>query len=493
MATAPLDTSSTSRASTTNVSNRRKSSASVVAVKETLFRPLRWLSTSTSALKNRSPSFVHPLDRNDGGSSWDFSNSDREHNKKELEELTAATWKQNSRIALLGLSEIQLAAGSSCEEICNVERIVLRDEYTAEYLQQEKHRMQLLQTSKTKLLSLKRIPPGSTRAKKRHLKYLIHEAGILAKLGEHPNIPSLRALPATSCPFHDFFILTDRLHPDTLETRIRSWQQGNNNWMMSDDDTTATPDEDRIPRKTNYALQIAQALQTCHEAGIVVRDLCPDTIGFSTHDPHCIQLLELGHAMDTKTLSVPMKMVGNQRYLAAEVWKTGQYTRATDVYSWAMIFYELIMERKPFHSLSAEEHQNFVWEKGDRPLVASYSLPDGMKPLMEQAWANDPSDRLTIDQVVHQTKAVLMNLEHCMFWTWEEDDFLFDVYLEKDTDTISEIGEITEFEPILAAEVVLDADVTFSQDSMSGASLKSRASSTFSVNAKQHKIVSSAA
>lgn len=479
MATTPLNGSMNS--SPTNLSNRRRSSN--VSMKE-LFRPLRWSWLSSASTKQRSPSCVHPLDRHDGGaSSWDFS--EREHNKRELEELAAATWKQNKRIALLGLSEIHLAAGSHSEEVCNVDRIVLADEYTAEYLQQEKHRLQLLQKSKTLLFSLKRIPAGSTRAKKRHLKLLLQEASILAKLGDHPNIPSLRALPSAKRPCQDFFLLTDRLHPDTLEARLHNW-----GCCCNDDDTTATPNEDRIPRKTNYALQIAQALQKCHEAGIVVRDLCPETIGFSIQDPHCIQLLELGHAMDTKSLCVPTKMVGNQRYLAAEVWKTGRYSFATDVYSWAMIFYELIMERKPFHSLSAEEHQNYVWEKGDRPLVASYSLPDGVKPLMEEAWANDPQERLTIDQVVHQTKAILMKLEDCLIWAPQEDEFLFDVYLEPDADAVSEIAEDEEL--VVAAEVVLEADVTF-EDSMSDESLKSRTSSVCSFVAKQHKIASSAA
>jgi Protein kinase domain len=317
-----------------NSNSRRRSSTSVSMKELVLFRPLRWLSLSSSTTKQRSASFVHPLDRHDGSTSWDFS--EREHNRRELEELKAATWKQNSRIALLGLSEIHLEAGSSaCFDTCNVDRIVLADEYTAEYLQQEKHRLQLqlLQQSHRHLFSLKRIPAGSsTRSKKRHLKLLLQEASILVQLGDHPNIPSLRALPTASCPCYDFFLLTDRLHPDTLETRMRLWHQQGWTNPKNDDDTTATPNEDWIPRKTNYALQIAQALQACHDAGIVVRDLCPETIGFSMQDPHCIQLIQLGHAMDTKSLQVPTKMVGNQRYLAAEVWKTGQYSFATDVY-----------------------------------------------------------------------------------------------------------------------------------------------------------------
>lgn len=307
------------------------------------FRPKRWLSKKGTL---SSPA-LHPLDREEV--SWELN--DREHSKRELEDLAAATWNQDTRIALLGLSEIVLSKGSSDKPLCNVERVVLDHEHTAEYLQQEKYRLQVLQKSKNKLYALKRIPTaknGSTRVKKRHLKTLIQEANILVKLGDHPNFPSLRGLPAKNCPENDFFLLMDRLHADTLETRIRQWQMAGksfetSNWehymeyLGDDDDTTATPNDDLIPRKTNYALQIAQALKACHDAGIVVRDLSPETIGFSLQDPHRIQLLELGHAMDTNSLQVATKMVGRRRYQAGEVWKTGQYSFKTDVYRYVGI------------------------------------------------------------------------------------------------------------------------------------------------------------
>lgn len=498
-----------------NVSNRRNSSTISLTASHSKnnrykdwFRPRRWLNLKQRTL---SSSFLHPLDRYDG--SWELT--ERDYNKRELEELAAATWNQDSCIALLGLSEIRLEEESLESPICNVEKIVLAHEHTAEYLQQEKYRLQILQKSKTQRFSLKRIPPNqnsSTRVKKLHLKLLIQEASILAKLGDHPNIPALRGLPTKSCPCSDFFLLTDRLHEDTLETRIWQWRQGGKSVVSKwdsylemiaaeneDDDTTATPNDDLIPRKTNYALQIAQALQACHEAGIVVRDLCPETIGFLADDPHRVQLLDLGYAMDTNSLQVAAKMVGKRRYQAGEIWKTGRYSFKTDVYSWAMIFYEMVMERKPFHSYSEEDHQTFVWEKGDRPLVASYSLPDGMKPLMEGAWDHDPQKRLSIDQVVHKTQSILMNLDSCLFWIPEDDDFLFDVYLETDSsDAISEMGDEVEQEPTVVAKVVSvmeqsNARLVATDESSADGTQKSGLSRGSSMIVQQCKLVSSAA
>lgn len=307
------------------------------------FSPRRWMNRS----KRSSTLLLHPLDRYD--LSWELT--ERDYNKKELVDLSAATWNENSSIAMLGLSEIIVEGASSASSLCNVEKIVLQHEYTAEYLQQEKYRLQVLQKSKKQRYSLKRIPPSATsssRIKKVQLKLLIQEASTLAKLGDHPNISNLRGLPVKTSPYSDFFLLIDRLHVDTLETRIFHWKQDGGKGSESkweaylemihadgcdkDDDTTATPNDDLIPRKTNYALQIAQALQACHDAGIVVRDLSPATIGFLADDPHRIQLLELGYAMDTKSLQVAAKMVGKRRYLPGEIWRTGRYSFKTDVY-----------------------------------------------------------------------------------------------------------------------------------------------------------------
>ena len=169
--------------------------------------------------------------------------------------------------------------------------------------------------------------------------------------------------------------------------------------------------------------------------------------------------------------------------------------------SWSMIFYEMVMERKPFSSYSEEDHQTFVWEEGDRPLVASYSLPDGMKPLMEGAWAHDPKQRITIDEVVHQAQTILMNLDSCLFWVPEEDDFLFDVYLETDTsDAVSEMGdEVDQDDPAMSKSVSSAMDgsdgrpITTDESSGSDEGTKSGQSRQSSLIAQHCKLVSSAA
>lgn len=193
-----------------------------------------------------------------------------------------------------------------------------------------------------KRLSVTKKSAHNKEAIGKALQRLVREASILTKLGDHPNIVSLTALPSTNplTADQDFFLVTRRLHKETLEDRINAWrkQEAPNNihvlyttiyrreGIPSDDDTT--PSDDFIPRKSSYAFQIAKAIRACHKAGILLRDLSPANIGFRHDDPHCVQLFELGYAQDTHSspavLALDHKepLCGKRRYMAGRCWKS---------------------------------------------------------------------------------------------------------------------------------------------------------------------------
>lgn len=175
---------------------------------------------------------------------------------------------------------------------------------------------------------------------------LVNDAKYLSRLSHHANIVSLRGITNDAFghnylahQFQDFFLLTDRVRPQTLHDKIY------NEWRGEMIAAIDEPDEDLIPIKANYAFQIAKALRYCHEQGVLYRDLKPTNIGFSWDDPHCIQLLEFGLARDipktyssgsssssTEEAPYRMTLAGTRRYLAGEVLTSGEYTWKSDVY-----------------------------------------------------------------------------------------------------------------------------------------------------------------
>jgi len=287
---------------------------------------------------------------------------------------------------------------------------------------------------------------------------LVNDAKFLTRLAQHENIVQLRGLTLDAfgrnylpCAFDDFFLLLDRLTDDNLSDRIRSWRH------KSDDDGDEEPNEDLIPRKANYAFQIAKAIRHCHQQGVLYRNLQPQNIGFDRQDPHQVKLLDFGLAREFpppapagrsnnhailygEDAAHRLTMAGTRRYLAGEVLATGgEYTWKSDVYSWAVVYFEMCTERKPYSGLSAADHQTLIAERGERPDLENYYLPDSLDEVFTMSWHPLLSSRWSMDQVCCKMQTFLMELD-VAYYEQKADDFLFDVAIEGfDDDEIEDL------------------------------------------------------
>jgi serine/threonine protein kinase len=285
---------------------------------------------------------------------------------------------------------------------------------------------------------------------------LVMEAKYLSALN-HRNILKLRGwafggTAAFETGHHDgYFLLTDKL-VETLAQRIDRWKD--------------YPEQQAsVACKTRYAMQIADAVAYLHERRIICRDLKPSNLGFTQEDQ--IQLFDFGLCRelpppsrarpyyycpfisadddgeerdeyyapldesweDYGEVAMPceesggntkseyreevyyMSGAGTQIYMATEILKDQKYNLKADVYSWSMVFYELLTLRKPFPWYTMEEHIQYVCKEGDRPVfLEEDEVPDVLKELLETAWIGDVSRRFSMDQVCHDLSSSILPL-----------------------------------------------------------------------------------
>jgi len=144
-----------------------------------------------------------------------------------------------------------------------------------------------------------------------------------------------------------------------------------------------------------YALQISQALEHAHNAGVIHRDLKPSNL-LLTKDGK-VKLTDFGIARDTQAtqLTAAGKTVGTMAYMAPEQ-ITGKHpiSRKTDLYALGCVMFEMLTGRPPFQSESQPELL-FKHIEEEPPSVREFSIdcPLWLDKLIAELLEKDPQER----------------------------------------------------------------------------------------------------
>ena len=276
------------------------------------------------------------------------------------------------------------------------------------------------------------------------------EAHMLASF-DHPHILKIRGwayngIASFEDGHHDsFFLLLDQLE-ETLDQRIDRWRLEEEHavcallianglasrapttggfpdfWQKLTSSSTGSPDpiisavkeqQLLLPHfqmlyleKLRIIAGIASALEYLHERGVIFRDLKPNNIGFLNGQ---VQLFDFGLSRELPALDtgIPFEMsgkVGTLRYMAPEVALHQPYNVSADVYSWAMVCYEMLSLEKPFDGWTRDMHSNLVCGRGMRPDTINClgNVSFDMRVLLEHAWSAIPSKRPAVPAIVAQ-------------------------------------------------------------------------------------------
>jgi hypothetical protein len=151
----------------------------------------------------------------------------------------------------------------------------------------------------------------------------------------------------------------------------------------------------------DYAVQTANGLAAAQAVGIVHRDLKPDNI-LLTRDGR-IKILDFGlakvnatqmAAAATETLTVhtePGVVMGTVGYMSPEQVRGQETDHRSDIFSFGVIFYELLSGRRAFQADTAVETMTAIL-KQELPELPD-SVPRGVQQILHHCLEKDPGNR----------------------------------------------------------------------------------------------------
>uniref|UniRef100_A0A667WQW7 Serine/threonine-protein kinase PLK n=1 Tax=Myripristis murdjan TaxID=586833 RepID=A0A667WQW7_9TELE len=151
------------------------------------------------------------------------------------------------------------------------------------------------------------------------------------------------------------------------------------------------------PEVRYYLRQIISGLKYLHNRGILHRDL---KLGnFFVNENMELRLGDFGLAAKLETVEQRKKTIcGTPNYLAPEVLNRQGHGTESDVWSLGCVMYTLMCGNPPFETLDLKETYKCIKE-------VRYNLPSSLPPAAQKLISNilqkNPSDRLTLDQILN--------------------------------------------------------------------------------------------
>ncbi|XP_033749578.1 leucine-rich repeat serine/threonine-protein kinase 1-like [Pecten maximus] len=196
--------------------------------------------------------------------------------------------------------------------------------------------------------------------------------------------------------------------------------------------------------------QIASGLEYLHKHGIIYRDLKSDNILVTTLDlaaPVNVKLSDYGISKFYSTGGT-LGLVGTPGYQAPEIMDSQFYDEKVDIFSFAMVVYEVVSGERPYGELrNIGQITTAVKHEGKRPSLKSFNIDTRfpqLEELMERCWKDKGTDRPSAMEIVadslrsvhflckhkHFDKlhgeidliASVTEGDRCLVWLWEGGD-----------------------------------------------------------------------
>ena len=235
------------------------------------------------------------------------------------------------------------------------------------------------------------------------------EHGLLARL-DHPRI--VKILGAGDIPRK--FLVLEYLEGGTLQDKFDRTKKANKKSILR-------PFRPKVatftfPEVLQRARELAGVMKFLHEevhadACFIHRDLKPDNIAF-LGDGRLI-LFDFGLMTVVQRRTDPEETydmtggTGSLRYMAPEVVLNKPYNEKVDVYSFAVIVWQMGTDETPYLGCTKAEYLAWVCKEGERPEFKK-SWPPEFNELLSICWHHDFVERPTFSYIMEELDKLML-------------------------------------------------------------------------------------
>ncbi|XP_034484048.1 mitogen-activated protein kinase kinase kinase 7 [Drosophila innubila] len=156
----------------------------------------------------------------------------------------------------------------------------------------------------------------------------------------------------------------------------------------------------------SWARQCAEGVAYLHGMApkpLIHRDLKPLNL-LLTNKGRNLKICDFGTVADKSTMMTNNR--GSAAWMAPEVFEGSKYTEKCDIFSWAIVLWEVLSRKQPFKDIDNAYTIQWKIYKGERPPLLD-NCPKHIEQLMTACWKTAPEDRPSMQYIVGKMNEII--------------------------------------------------------------------------------------
>ncbi|XP_026393985.1 serine/threonine-protein kinase STY46-like [Papaver somniferum] len=153
----------------------------------------------------------------------------------------------------------------------------------------------------------------------------------------------------------------------------------------------------KLPSLLKVAIDVSKGMNYLHQNNIIHRDLKAANLLMDENE--VVKVADFGVARVQVQSGVMTAETGTYRWMAPEVIEHKPYDHKADVFSFAIVLWELLTGKLPYEYLTPLQAAVGVVQKGLRPTIPKQTHPK-LAELLEKCWQQDPSLRPDFSEII---------------------------------------------------------------------------------------------